>query len=149
MPTKQAEQLARRAGNYAMSALGHKPTSPAHRRDVRSHPQKQTSERHQPPSAKCRVWTAPRYPRGEELQHVRATQLTTDDDLPGRIDAVDLKYRLRDIQSYCHNLRHDLLPSLLDRLQRTLRYVGACERRRPRHQNADIGRWLYTEATEW
>ena len=69
----------------------------------------------------------------EKPQHVRSPQPTTHNYLSCRIDPVDLKHRLRDIQPDSHNLRHDRLPSL-DRLQRTLRYVGHREGRRPQHQ---------------
>jgi hypothetical protein len=43
----------------------------------------------------------------EERQDVTALQLTTDDNLALRVDAVDLKNRLRDVETDCRNRLHD------------------------------------------
>ena len=45
--------------------------------------------------------------RREKLHHLAAAQLLPDDDLLGRIDAVDLKHVLGDIQTDCGNLHVD------------------------------------------
>src|SRR5262245_42275349 len=45
--------------------------------------------------------------RREELQHLTAPKLLPDDDLLGRINAVDLKQVLGDIQTDCGNLHVD------------------------------------------
>jgi hypothetical protein len=45
--------------------------------------------------------------RCEKLHHLGAAKLLSDDDLLGRIDAVDLKYVLGDIQTDCGNVHVD------------------------------------------
>jgi hypothetical protein len=45
--------------------------------------------------------------RFEELQHLAAAKLLPDDNLLGRIDAVDLKHVLGDIQTDRGNLHVD------------------------------------------
>jgi hypothetical protein len=45
--------------------------------------------------------------RFEELHHLAAAKLPPDDGLFGRIDAVDLKYVLGNIQTDCGNLHGD------------------------------------------
>src|ERR1700677_4353984 len=46
----------------------------------------------------------------EEYQHVAALELTTEDDIALRIDAVNLKNRLRDVQTDRRDRLHDLAP---------------------------------------
>jgi hypothetical protein len=53
-----------------------------------------------------------------KLTRIKLQRLWGLHDLPCRINAVDLKHRLRDIQPDCHNLRHDLLLSPPNRLYR-------------------------------
>jgi hypothetical protein len=45
--------------------------------------------------------------RREKLHHLTAAKLLPDDDLLGRINAVDLKHVLGDIQTNCGNLHVD------------------------------------------
>jgi hypothetical protein len=45
--------------------------------------------------------------RRKKFQHLTAAKLLPDDDLLGRIDAVDLEHVLRDIQTDCGNLHVD------------------------------------------
>jgi hypothetical protein len=45
--------------------------------------------------------------RREKLHHLAAAKLLPDDDLLSRIDAVDLKHVLGDIQTDCGNLHVD------------------------------------------
>jgi hypothetical protein len=47
----------------------------------------------------------------EKGQHVTSLELTTEDDFALRIDAVNLKNRLRDIQTDCRDRLHDLAPT--------------------------------------
>src|SRR5580700_2159883 len=77
--------------------------------------------RHQPhPVAKFREFTRPIMSRGagfhadkasrqrlEELQHLAAPQLLTNDDLFSRVDAMDLEHVLGDIQTDRCNLHWD------------------------------------------
>jgi hypothetical protein len=49
----------------------------------------------------------------EELHHLTAAKLLPDDDLLGRIDAVDLKHVLGDIQTDCGNLHVERLPDVV------------------------------------
>src|SRR5580700_3397995 len=51
----------------------------------------------------------------KECQHVTPLELTTDDDIASRIDAVNLKDRLRDVETECRDRLHVWL----------LRIVGA------------------------
>ena len=46
----------------------------------------------------------------EECQHVAPLELTTEGDIALRIDAVNLKNRLRDVETDCRNRLHDLAP---------------------------------------
>ena len=46
----------------------------------------------------------------EERQYIAALELTTDDDLAIRIDAVNLKNRLCDVETDCRDRLHDLAP---------------------------------------
>jgi hypothetical protein len=45
--------------------------------------------------------------RRKKLKHLTAAKLLPDDDLLSRIDAVDLKHILGDIQTDCGNLHVD------------------------------------------
>jgi hypothetical protein len=69
----------------------------------------------------------------EDLHHLTAAKLLPDDDLLGRIDAVDLKHVLGDIQTDCGNLHVDgSLMWLVATI--TLRRFVAGSGRRPPHQ---------------
>src|SRR5271167_4617171 len=46
----------------------------------------------------------------EEGQYIATLELTTQDDIALRVDAVDLKNRLRDVETNCRNRLHDLAP---------------------------------------
>ena len=46
----------------------------------------------------------------EECQNVATLELTTEDDIALRIDAMNLKNRLRDIETDCRDGFHDLAP---------------------------------------
>src|SRR5215467_2442357 len=46
----------------------------------------------------------------EEQQHITALQLTAEDYIAFRIDTVNLKDRLCDIEADCRNRLHDLAP---------------------------------------
>src|SRR5271168_2410502 len=46
----------------------------------------------------------------EEGQYIATLELTTQDDIALRIDAVNLKYRLRDVETHRRNRLHDLAP---------------------------------------
>jgi hypothetical protein len=71
--------------------------------------------------------------RREKLHHLTAAKLLPDDDLLGRIDAVDLKHVLGDIQTDCDNLHVD--GSLMWFVATiTLRRFVAGSGRRPPHQ---------------
>src|SRR6516164_5894261 len=70
----------------------------------------------------------------KKLQHLTAAKLSPDDDLLGRINAVDLEHVLRDIQTDCGNLHVDgSLMWLVATI--TLRRFVAWSGRRPPHQN--------------
>src|SRR5262249_8424323 len=72
--------------------------------------------------------------RRKKLQHLAASQSLPDDDLLGRIDAVDLKHVFGDIQTDCGNLHVD--SSLMWFVATiTLRRFVAGSGRRPPHQN--------------
>jgi hypothetical protein len=49
----------------------------------------------------------------EEPQYVAALQLTADDHMPCRVDAVNLKHRLRNVETDCRNRLHAWLPQLV------------------------------------
>jgi hypothetical protein len=55
----------------------------------------------------------------EEYQNVAALELTTEDDIALRIDAVNLKNRLRDVQTDRRDRLHDLAPPNLGGLNST------------------------------
>jgi hypothetical protein len=46
----------------------------------------------------------------KECQYIAPLELTTENDIALRIDAVNLKNRLRDVETDCRNLSHDLAP---------------------------------------
>jgi hypothetical protein len=73
--------------------------------------------------------------------HLTAPELLSDDDLLGRIDAMDLKHVLGDIQTDCGNLHVD--GSLMWFVATiTLRRFVAGSGRRPPHQNPNASRTL-------
>ena len=43
----------------------------------------------------------------EERQHVAPLKLAAKDDIARRINAVDLKYRLRDVETDCRDRLHE------------------------------------------
>jgi hypothetical protein len=49
-----------------------------------------------------------RYRRDDDV--IAPLELTTENDIALRIDAVNLKNRLRDVETDCRNLSHDLAP---------------------------------------
>ncbi len=51
----------------------------------------------------------------KERQNVPTLQLTTDDHLSRRIDAMDLKHRLGDVETDCRDRLHAWLPQCCDR----------------------------------
>jgi hypothetical protein len=55
----------------------------------------------------------------KECQHVSTLQLTAEDYLAFRIDTVNLKNRLRDIEADCRNRLHNLAPPNRGRLNST------------------------------
>ena len=57
-----------------------------------------------------------RFDLTKELQHLGASQGTSNDDVPVFGDGVGLEDRLGQIQSDCDNLLHGAVPSLLWRL---------------------------------
>ena len=70
----------------------------------------------------------------EELYHLAAAELLSDDDFLDRVDAVNLEYVLGDIQTDRGNLHADGSSHVI-RLQRTtLWHLDAGSGRRPPHQ---------------
>ena len=55
----------------------------------------------------------------EEGQHVAPLDPTTQGDIALRIDAMNLKNRLRDVETNCRNRLHDLAPPNRGRLNST------------------------------
>jgi len=55
----------------------------------------------------------------EECQHVSTLQLASEHDIAFHINTVNLKYRLRDIETDCRDRLHDLAPPNRGRLKST------------------------------
>src|SRR5215216_3579843 len=72
--------------------------------------------------------------RFEELRHLRPTKLFSDRDVLGRVNAVDLKYVLRDVQTDRGNLHVDGSPPCDSSQRTTLWHFDARSGRRPPHQ---------------
>src|SRR5271166_2232198 len=70
----------------------------------------------------------------EELHHLTAAKLFPDDDLLGRIDAVDLKHVLGDIQTDCGNLHVDGSLMWFVATITLRRFVAGSGRRPPHHK---------------
>src|SRR3990172_899649 len=70
----------------------------------------------------------------EERQNVAALQLTADEHLAFRVDAVHLKYRLCDIETDCGDLLHDWLLRIVGALTAPTSMALMCRwRSRPQH----------------
>src|SRR5215212_6446688 len=72
--------------------------------------------------------------RFEELRHLRPTKLFSDRDVLGRVNAVDLKYVLRHVQTDRVNLHVDGSPPCDSSQRTTLWHFDARSGRRPPHQ---------------
>src|SRR6266699_1613548 len=79
----------------------------------------------------------------EKRQDVASLQLTADDHIAFRVDAVDLKNRLRDIETDCRDRLHDWLLRLVGALTAPISMAPSCRwRSRPQHQNRTSDPWL-------
>src|SRR5262245_15698786 len=67
----------------------------------------------------------------EERQDVAPLQLTADDNLVVRVDAVGLKNRLRDVETDCRNLLHDWLLRIVGALTAPTSVALACRVEEP------------------
>jgi hypothetical protein len=72
--------------------------------------------------------------RLKKPHHLAATKLTSDNNLLGRIDAVNLEYILGDIQTDRGNLHVDGSPHVIRLTTITLWHFDAGSGRRPPHQ---------------
>jgi hypothetical protein len=73
----------------------------------------------------------------EERQNVATLELTTEDDIALRIDAMNLKNRLRDVETNCRNRLRDLAPPNRGALPAPTSKALTCRwRSRPQHQKA-------------
>src|SRR5262245_50190213 len=71
----------------------------------------------------------------EEPQDIAALQLTADDHLAFRVDAVNLEYRLRNIETDRCDRLHDWLLRIVGALAAPTSLALACRwRSRPQHQ---------------
>ena len=71
----------------------------------------------------------------EERQNITALQLAAEDDIALRIDTVNLKNRLRDIETDCRNRLHDWLLRIVGALTAPTSMALTCRwRSRPQHQ---------------
>src|SRR6476660_10517184 len=71
----------------------------------------------------------------EEPQNRAALQLTADDHPPFRINAVHLKYRLRNVETYSRDRLHDWLLQIVGALTAPTSMALMCRwRSRPQHQ---------------
>src|SRR5712671_2044961 len=70
----------------------------------------------------------------EERHHLAAAKLLSDDDLLGRVNAVNLKHVLGDIQTDRGNLHVDGSPDVIRLRRTTLWHLDAGSGRRPPHQ---------------
>src|SRR5260370_2944635 len=76
----------------------------------------------------------------EERQDIGALQLAADDHLARRIDAMDLKYRLRDVETNCRDRLHAcLLPIVVTPSAATSRALTSPRRSRPQHHEQTFG----------
>src|ERR1700685_522457 len=70
----------------------------------------------------------------KECQHVAPLELTADDDIASRIDAVNLKDRLRDIETECRDRLHVWLLQIVGALTAPTSMALTCPwRSRPQH----------------
>src|SRR5688572_13722781 len=70
----------------------------------------------------------------EERQHIAALQLTPDDHVALRINAVDLKDRLRNVETDCGDRLHDKLLRIVGALTAPTSMALPCRwRSRPQH----------------
>src|SRR4249919_1963268 len=70
----------------------------------------------------------------EERRNLAAAKLLSDDDLLGRVNAVNLKHVLGDIQTDRGNLHVDGSPDVIRLRRTTLWHLEAGSGRRPPHQ---------------
>src|SRR3984957_12369685 len=71
----------------------------------------------------------------KECQHVTPLELTTDDDIALRIDPVNLKDRLRNVETECRDRLHVWLLRIVGALSAPTSVELTCRwRRRPHHQ---------------
>src|SRR4029453_3490317 len=70
----------------------------------------------------------------EERRNLAAAKLLSDDDLLGRVNAVNLKHVLGDIQTDRGNLHVDGSPDVIRLRRTTLWHLDAGSGRRPPHQ---------------
>jgi hypothetical protein len=70
----------------------------------------------------------------KELYHLAAAELLSDDDLLGRVNAVNLEYVLGDIQTDRGNLHVDGSSHVIRLRRTTLWHLDAGSGRRPPHQ---------------
>src|SRR4029453_3749813 len=70
----------------------------------------------------------------EERRNLAAAKLLSDDDLLGRVNAVNLKHVLGDIQTDRGNLHVDGSPYVIRLRRTTLGHLDAGSGRRPPHQ---------------
>jgi len=82
----------------------------------------------------------------EERQHIATLQLSADDGIALRVDAMNLKDQLCDVEADCGDCLHDELLRIRGRLIGN-RFRGACAprgRSRPQHQNQKHRSWRWT-----
>src|SRR6476646_8169157 len=72
----------------------------------------------------------------EERRNLAAAKLLSDDDLLGRVNAVNLKHVLGDIQTDRGNLHVDGSPDVIRLRRTTLWHLDAGSGRRPPHQSS-------------
>src|SRR5215475_14196167 len=77
--------------------------------------------------------------RRKKLHHLCATKLLPDNDPLALVDAVDLEYVLRDIQTDRGNLHADGSPHVIRLRRTTLWHFDAASGRRPPHQKLSSG----------
>src|SRR5690348_3766527 len=74
----------------------------------------------------------------EERRKLAAAKLLSDDDLLGRVNAVNLKHVLGDIQTDRGNLHVDSSPDVIRLRRTTLWHLDAGSGRRPPHQKRPV-----------
>src|ERR1700734_1858621 len=73
----------------------------------------------------------------KECQHVAPLELTADDDIASRIDAMNLKDRLRNVETECRDRLHVWLLRIVGALTASTYVALPCRwRSRPQHQLA-------------